>query len=87
MQTNQAAVLREERAEEVPTLRCVLHPHQMSLKLVPGYLALPPLSPGYVTLGSLQSDHFKTSPGELLPQIAQSGSHINNCLAPVNLTF
>ena len=85
--SHQAGVAREEREEEVPALLGVLHPHQVGLKLVPGYLGLPPPCPGYVTLGSLQADHFKTSPAQLLSQIAQAGSDINNSLTTADLTF
>ena len=64
--SHQTGFLREEREEEVPTVLGVLHCHQEGLKLVSGYLGLPPLCPGYVTLGSLQTNDFKTSPAQLL---------------------
>ena len=85
--SHQAGVVREEREKEVPALLGVLHSHQVGLKLVPGYLGLPPPSPGYVTLGSLQTDHSVTSPAQFLSQIAQTGSHINYSLTSADLTI
>ena len=70
--SHQAGVVREEREEEVPALLGVLHSHQVGLKLVPGYLGLPPPSPGYVTLRSLQTDDSEASPAQLLPEISQT---------------
>ena len=75
------------REKEVPALLAVLHSHQVGLKLVSGNLGLSLLRPGYVTLGSLQANHFEASAAEFLSEISQPRPDINNSLISADLTF
>ena len=84
---HQAGVWRSEREERLPAGLTVLHHQLVSLKLVPAHLLPPSLSPGHVTVGSLQTNNTEPPPTELLSKVSQASSDINNCLVSAYLTF
>ena len=84
---HQAGVWRSEREERLPAGLTVLHHQLVSLKLVPAHLLPPSLGPGHVGVGSLQTNNSEPPPRELLAQVSQASSDINNCLVSAYLTF